>query len=303
MHYLLDADADANFYAYDYKTPTTSGHLPRPFERTLASVYIGPIYCTDKPSQTGCLSAGEKPTIKWKSSVANIFVTKELVIENVIIDGADMTYGNINGGYACTKSRKECCQYNSVTKVTTAAQTPSECNPTSSDYSEWSVNSTVFKSTYQTSQKYGIFVLDYIRDSSDAEIPTLSITNCDIKNFFYSKYHTSFIQMSNFAGKVLIEDSTFDRFFFPHGLISNAHQSVDRSIFGFSSFNGETCRSLQNSDETYCHNITIKNSDFTNYNPLKTTYLKTNDVHNIEGAVLTLHNIDGPITIEGCTFE
>jgi len=303
MHYLLDDDDDPNFYSYDYITPTTNGHLPRPFERTLASVYIGPIYCSDKPTQAGCLSAGEKPTIKWKSSVANIFVTKELVMENVIIDGADLTYENIEGAYPCTKSRKECCQYDSTTETTNTVSSPSFCVSVSSDYAEWSVSSTTFKNKYKTSQKYGIFVLEYIRDSSDAAIPSLTITKCEIKNFFYSKYHTSFIQMNNFAGKVLIEDSSFDRFFFPHGLISNSHQVIDRSLFGFSSFNGETCRSLQNSAATYCHNITIKNSDFKNYNPLKTTYLETDDVHNIEGAVLALHNMDGPITIEGCDFE
>lgn len=40
IHYLLDIDTEAGFYNYNFQSGT-SGYLPRPFERTSASVYIG----------------------------------------------------------------------------------------------------------------------------------------------------------------------------------------------------------------------------------------------------------------------
>jgi len=235
--------------------------------------------------------------------MAHLFVTGDFLIENVIIDGADMTKNNIQNAYNCATTRKECCVYNSATKTTTNANNPSSCSITNSDYSDWDVNATTYYSTFKAEKKYGIFVFEYIRDYSDAPIPILTIKNCEINNFFYSKFHTSFIQMSSLAGNLVIESTTFSRFFFPHGLISNSHIALDRNLYGFSSFNDETCRSLQHSDATECHSITITNSIFSEYNPSKTKNLKTNDVHTIEGAVLAVHNLDGPITIQGCTFE
>ena len=235
--------------------------------------------------------------------MAHIFVTKSLVIENVIFDGADMTVGNIANRYTCTNARQECCQYDSTTSTTTTATSPSSCTTSSSDYSDWSVGSTAYKAKYYAEQKYGIFVFEYMRDTASAVVPSLTLKSCEIRNFFYSKYHTTFIALSKMAGNILIEDCSFDRFFFPHGLISNAYSSADRNLYGFSSFENEVCRGLQNTDQTYCHNITIINSKFTNYNPMKTTNLLTNDVHSIEGAVLAVHNLDGPITIYGCIFQ
>ena len=39
VHYLLDVDTEVNFYSYNYMGGA-SGYLPRPFERTVANVYI-----------------------------------------------------------------------------------------------------------------------------------------------------------------------------------------------------------------------------------------------------------------------
>lgn len=265
-----------------------------------------PIYCSDQPTQQGCLAAGEKPTIKWKSSMTHLSVTNSFTIENVIIDGSDMTPLNIKNAalYTCFTQRSQCCTYNSATDTVTQASTPSSCEPSSPDYTDWSVNSTVYEGMYKTGQLYGVFNFEFIRDKTNAPVPTLTISNCEVRNFFFSKYHTSFIQMSSLGGNLIIEDSVFDRFFFPHGLISNAHKQLDRNLFGFSSFNDETCRSVQGlSSSINCHNVTIVGSNFTNYNPYKVTNLNTNDVHSIEGAVLAVHNLDGPITIYNCIFQ
>ena len=262
-----------------------------------------PLYCSENPSQTGCLDDDEKPIIKWKSSMVHFFVTGDFTIENVIIDGADMTPANIQNAHNCMTTRKQCCSYDPDTQATTQVQTPSSCAIPNSDYSDWDVNATSYYTKFKAEKKYGIFVFEYMRDHSATPIPSLTIRNCEINNFFYSKYHTSFIQMSNFAGNLIIEGTTFSRFFFPHGLISNTHIAINRNLYGFSSFNGETCRSLHHSDEANCHSISIIDSTFSEYNPSKTKNLKTNDVHSIEGAVLAVHNLDGPITIQGCTFE
>ncbi len=255
------------------------------------------------PTQTGCLSSGEKPIIKWKSSMTHLFVTGDFKVENVIFDGADMTRDNIQTPIPCMTSRTECCAYDPILETFMALDPMATCTIASSDYQDWNVDAQTYKTTYKSQKQYGMFVFEYIRDHTNAPIPTLTLKDCEINNFFYSKYHTSFIQMSNLAGNLLIENTSFNRFFFPHGLISNAHKSVDRSLFGFSSFSDVTCRSLQNPGVANCHSITIKDSTFDTYNPFKTTNLMITDVHAIEGAVLAVHNIDGPITVHGSDFK
>lgn len=232
--------------------------------------------------------------------MAHIFVTNSLTIENIIIDGSDMTPGLYTSGSACRKSRTQCCTYDSTTDTVSSG---ASCTSSSSDYQDWSTDTTAYQTSYKGDRKYGIFVFEYLRDYSGVQIPSLTIKNCQIQNFVYSKYHTSFIQMSSFGGTLTIQDTVFKRFFFPHGLISNAHITLDRNLFGFSSFNGENCKGLQNPAVDDCHSITIKDCDFINYNPNKVTNLHVNNVHSIEGSVLTVHNIDGPITIQGSTFQ
>lgn len=263
---------------------------------------FSPRYCSDDTTPIeGCLSANEKPIIKWKSEVSHIFVTRTVTLKNVILDGADMILSLVSTdtsqgvtAKACRDSKQECC--------TGPLFSGYGCSPTNMKYDNWTLQDT--QESTGIARKYGIFVFQYIRDASNLYIPELLIENCEIKNFLYSKYHTSFVQFDIYGGKLTIKNSSFDRFFFPHGLISNSHLLVDRNYDPMtSSFTQITCRKINSTYQGDCYSILLENSTFTNYNPLKTSIASIAYKNVIEGSVITLHNFDGPITVNNCTFQ
>jgi len=80
---LLEDNANANFIDPFYL---------RAFDRVSATVTFTPAYL----NQDGCISSllcfdiDEKATVYFKSHHLTFFITKEMTIENIIFDGADM---------------------------------------------------------------------------------------------------------------------------------------------------------------------------------------------------------------------
>lgn len=258
------------------------------------------MYCADTLIE-GCLDENEKPVIKWKSEVSNIYITRKVTLQNIILDGADMILSLVNSSTtqgasatACRNSKQECC--------TGPLFDQFGCSPTNIKYDNWSLQST--QESTGIARRYGVFVFQYNKDAPTLDIPELFIKNCEIKNFLYSKYHTSFVQFDIYGGKLTITNSSFDRFFFPHGLISNSHLLVDRNYDPMtSSFTQITCRKVNTTYQGDCYSISLESSNFTNYNPLKTSIATFAYKNLIEGSVMTLHNFDGSISVNQCIFQ
>ena len=66
---------------------------------------------------------------------------------------------------------------------------------------------------------------------------------------------------------------------------------------------GYNCKSVDSSKDpnSDCYSISITDSTFSEYNLMKVS--RKDEVSLIEGVVVNVHNLDGPITIRGNTFE
>jgi hypothetical protein len=222
--------------------------------------------------------------------MAHIFVTGNVTVENVIIDGADMT-----AAAPCKNQRSDCFTN------TGSGWTPS--TPGTPAYNTWDTTSN-YQSTFKSPRYYGVFVFQYIKDYTGAPIPSLTLNNVQLRNFIYSKYHTTFIQFDKLASKLTITNSKFEKFYFPHGLISSSISTTDRNYLYVTSSTGETCKTADSTvpASTDCHSIDISGSTFSDINPLKTAITNTNQAR-MEGGVLAVHNLDGPISIKASSFR
>jgi hypothetical protein len=243
-------------------------------------------------SVSNCLSSSDTVTIRWNSFMAHIFVTGDMTIENVVFEFGDLAAASST---SCREDPSSCCDFDGT-----------KSNPTQScerkiDYDQWDTDATSYETKYYAKKKYGFFTFQFLRDYTSAVVPTLTLTSVTVQNLFYSKFHTSFIEIDRFAGKVTITSSTFNRFMMPHGLISNANVDADRMFLWETRYEGITCRSTNPTLST-CHGLTITSSTFENYNPFlaKATLSKSN---RFEGSVIMLQNFDGQIKIKSSTFE
>ena len=126
--------------------------------------------------------------------MAHLFVTSAMTVKDVIIDGADLRPSTENlGPSSCRNSRTLCC-----TGTTGVGTTTANCK-SAPTFSNWDANSENYYNNYDYLRYYGIFVMSYIRDYTGAPIPTLNLENVEVRNFWYSKYHTSFVQLDPFA--------------------------------------------------------------------------------------------------------
>ena len=118
-------------------------------------------------------------------------------------------------------------------------------------------------------QHFGVFVLDYLYDLAGAPIPTLTLNNVEVYNFNYGYNYHTFIEIGGFAGVVNIVDCKFNRFYFPHGVISNSNNWADRQDVYQSSYLGSSCATIDPNKEygvDICYGITISGSTFKNHN-------------------------------------
>lgn len=211
-----------------------------------------------------------------------IFVTGSLSLENVIIDARDLHPDAIYD--ACYTSRSQCSLsfHNSGFNVTTGI------------YSE------KFKDLAE--EKLTFLAFQYLRDYDDAPIPSLTIDNCVIENFYYGQYYLSFILFDTFGGDLYIKNTEFSNFFFPLGLITNTGDlTLDRTFPFQSSYTNINCRKINPSIAGDCFSLTIEQSTFKYYNPKLA--LNDNFSNKFEGSVLELNNFDGKITISESSFE
>lgn len=245
-----------------------------------------------------------------KSDLIFLYATNSLTISNIIFDASQLVkYSDTT----CKTSKQDCCQYDPDTMEYSSTSSDVLCSmnngsPTSTSdrYLPSTYNDTTYQTTYKLPKPNGFINIDYLKDYSSAVIPSVSIINCEIRNLFYHKYAASFIAINRFGGKVTIQNSIFDNFMFPYGLISNGFTKQDRDTPYQTSYSGTHCKIINPSaNYDYCHSITIEGSTFTNYNKqrfLLNVVSGTPEILN-EGMVLHISDVFGPITVKNNVFK
>ena len=275
---------------------------------------FSPLFCDESTytDTTLCVDDSAKVTIKLKSDLIFIYVTKSLTMSNIILDASQLVkYSSTT----CKTSKQDCCEqdpttllYSSTSAGSAALCTMNNGPPASS--SDRLLPSTYYDSTYlsayRISKPNGFFNMQFLSDYPDAVIPTLTINNCEIRNFFYHQYASSFISLSRYGGKVSIQNTIFDNFMLPYGLISNGFTQRDRDLTNQTSYSEQHCKVINPSaNYDYCHSITIQDSKFSNYNKQQFLLSTVNGYAEIlnEGMVLFIRNVFGPIVIKNNTFQ
>lgn len=313
-HYWVDSDqTDTSNHGIDFKN--LNAFKLRAFERTSATVTLSPLFCDDTYTDTSkCVSSDSKITIKLKSDLIFLFVTKSFTMQNIILDASDLV---VYSSTTCKTSKQDCCQQDpttllySATAAGTAAGADCTMNngvptTTANRYLSPTYNDSSYQTSYLLNKPNGFFNFQFLSDYTEAAVPTLNILDCEIRNFFYHKYASSFISLDRFGGKVNIQNTIFDNFMLPYGLISNGFTAQDRDLSNQTSYSGTHCKILNPSaNYDYCHSITIQNCAFSNYNKQHFLLTEVNGLPEIlnEGMVLYLTDVFGPILVQNNTFQ
>lgn len=239
-------------------------------------------------------------------------MTKSLTLTNIILDASQLvSYSDTT----CKTSKHDCCQQDPSTLLfsSTSAGADTLCTmnngpPTSTSNRKLppTYNDSTYQTTYGLPKPNGFFNMQFLSDYTSAAVPLINITNCEIRNFFYHAYAASFISLSRSGGKVIIQNTIFDNFMLPYGLISNGFTKQDRDLSNQTSYSGTHCKIINpDANYDYCHSITIRDSTFTNYNKQQFLLNTVDGFPEIlnEGMVLFITNVFGPIVIQNNTFK
>lgn len=289
-----DSAATQTFYILENNSTSTtlipndfSILIKRVFERANVQVTMLPLLCGDPAFDAYCFAEGNSPVLRLKSHSLNFFVSKSLTIQNVIIDGSDLI--NTDSSAPCYSN--------------TGYTTP--CSGTARTTAEPPGNYTTL---HGMDSPNGFFQLQFLTDAPET-VPTLTLTNVTVNNFYNHYYFKSFIAFDGIGGKVVLSNCNFNTFFMPYGLIASSFSKYDRN-YHFHTTKVKNCQ-FYNSGLSECFSLYIHDSSFINYNyniQSSTTQKFTESrgdqsaIRN-EGMVLFLDNFDGPVEILGSKFQ
>ena len=177
------------------------------FRRTLLDIVIKPLFC-DEYLMDGCFNFNdEKVTIILKTDEFAFYISKSLIFQNVILLAADLSLDIQSANSQClTEKTSQCCLESDL------ANANSDCSLISKSF------------VSNNLELYSLFNLEMIIDNSNFTIPSLSIENCDFKDFYSFKNSHRFMCLvsflSNFPGNFSGTNFTIEGFFFLEGLLS-----------------------------------------------------------------------------------
>jgi len=290
-----------------------SPHYSRVFERTAVDVSIQPLVCNGGSITTNCYASSDRATVVLKSNKIFFFVTKTFTFKNILMDGSELIPDS-----TCYDENKastsRCCMDNEDSYPTQTSlllndgsSNDAQCSPPTSTSDSIYVPWEAYDATSDVWKKgpFALFVMNFLRDYPQY-IPTLTISGCVFQNFWYHRYARSFIYLDQRASKLTITESTFERFYFPMGLITNNQQFTQRNSFFTTNLVSTSLGdcTTYNSLLSDCHSLTIQDSEFSDSLFGDYTFNASNSSwYSNEGIVLSLLEFSGPILIEGNTFE
>ena len=200
---------------------------------------------------------GEKVVLIMKTNEFYIFISKKLIIENIDFIGNDIHVQNDNDPLACYNDiGRQCC-----------SELDFQANYSNNDSVSCALNGRKINN-FQKNTYYALFNLELIFDNFNNfsyfnDFPNIIINNCSFKDFFplnSTKGWTSLFTIAPLGGLLAINDSVFDNFYFPSGLVYYKRDQYDAlfSLFiNYIDFNDYVMK---------YHNVSINNTIIMNYN-------------------------------------